>query len=114
MPKLFGTSGIRGIANREVTSELALKIGLALATYIEKGNFLVAMDTRVSSEMIENALIAGVLAAGAKVKKLGIAPTPALAFLTKKYGLSAGVMITASHNPPEYSGIKIFLSLIHI
>ena len=110
MPKLFGTSGIRGIANREVTSELALKVGLALATYIENGNFLVARDTRVSGEMIENALTAGILAGGANANKLGIAPTPALAFLTKKHGLNAGVMITASHNPPEYNGIKIFNS----
>ena len=110
MPKLFGTSGIRGIANREVTSELALKVGLALATYIENGSFLVARDTRVSGEMIENALTAGILAGGANANKLGIAPTPALAFLTKKHGLNAGVMITASHNPPEYNGIKIFNS----
>ena len=110
MPKLFGTSGIRGIANREVTSELALKVGLALATYIENGSFLVARDTRVSGEMIENALTAGILAGGANANKIGIAPTPALAFLTKKHSLNAGVMITASHNPPEYNGIKIFNS----
>ena len=110
MPKLFGTSGIRGIANREVTSELALRVGLALATYVENGSFLVARDTRVSGEMIENALTAGILAGGANANKLGIAPTPALAFLTKKHSLNAGVMITASHNPPEYNGIKIFNS----
>lgn len=110
MPKLFGTSGIRGIANREVTSELALKVGLALATYVENGSFLVARDTRVSGEMIENALTAGILAGGANANKIGIAPTPALAFLTKKHSLNAGVMITASHNPPEYNGIKIFNS----
>jgi len=110
MPKLFGTSGIRGIANREVTSELALRVGLALATYIENGSFLVARDTRVSGEMIENALTAGILAGGANANKIGIAPTPALAFLTKKHSLNAGVMITASHNPPEYNGIKIFNS----
>ena len=110
MPKLFGTSGIRGIANREVTSELALRVGLALATYVENGSFLVARDTRVSGEMIENALTAGILAGGANANKIGIAPTPALAFLTKKHSLNAGVMITASHNPPEYNGIKIFNS----
>jgi len=107
MPRLFGTSGIRGIVNREVTTELALKVGMALATKIRRGKILIGRDTRVSGETLEKALTSGILSAGATVKKLGIAPTPALAFLTKEHGLDFGVMITASHNPPEYNGIKI-------
>ena len=107
MPKLFGTSGIRGITNRELTAELALKVGLALATKHEEGKFLIARDTRVSGEFLENALISGILSAGANVTKLGIVPTPVLAYLTMKYDFDCGVMITASHNPPQYNGIKI-------
>jgi len=108
MPKLFGTSGIRGITNRELTAELALKVGLALATKHEEGEFLIGRDTRVSGEFLEKALISGILSAGANVIKLGIVPTPVLAYLTMKYDFDCGVMITASHNPPQYNGIKIF------
>ena len=108
MPKLFGTSGIRGITNRELTAELALKVGLALATKHEEGEFLIGRDTRVSGEFLENALISGILSAGANVTKLGIVPTPVLAYLTMKHDFDCGVMITASHNPPQYNGIKIF------
>ncbi len=108
MPKLFGTSGIRGITNRELTAELALKVGLALATKHEEGEFLIGRDTRVSGEFLEKALISGILSAGANVTKLGIVPTPVLAYLTMKHDFDCGVMITASHNPPQYNGIKIF------
>jgi len=108
MPKLFGTSGIRGIANKDLTAELALKVALALATKAGKGKFLVGRDTRVSGECLENAIISGILSAGARVRKLGIVPTPVLAFLTKKHDLDFGIMITASHNPPQFNGIKIF------
>ena len=108
MPKLFGTSGIRGIANEDLTAELAIKVALALATKAGRGTFLVGRDTRISGECLENAIVSGILSAGANVRKLGIVPTPALAFLTKKYGLDFGIMITASHNPPQFNGIKIF------
>ena len=108
MPKLFGTSGIRGIANRELTAELALKVGLALATKAEGEKILIGRDTRVSGECLENALISGILSAGINVGKLGIVPTPVLAYLTKRCKFDFGVMITASHNPPKYNGIKIF------
>jgi phosphoglucosamine mutase len=106
--KLFGSSGIRGLANVEVTSALAVKIGLAVAKFSKAGRVLVARDTRVSGLMLEDALVSGLLAAGANVTCLGVIPTPVLAFLTRKLNADASVMITASHNPPEYNGIKIF------
>jgi len=110
LKKLFGTSGIRGLANQEVTAELAAKVGLALASYLNEGTVLIGRDTRTSGSMIEYALTAGLLAGGVSVKKLGIVPTPVLAYLTKRTKADAGVMITASHNPPRYNGIKIFNS----
>lgn len=106
--KLFGTSGIRKIANVELTPTLAVKIGLAVATLAERQKVAVAHDTRTTSDMLEHAVTAGLLAGGATVQKLGLIPTPALAYLTWKLGADTGVMITASHNPPEYNGIKLF------
>ena len=107
-PKLFGTSGVRAVVNRELTPSLAVQIGLALATKNKGGKTVVAYDARTSSPMLENAVTAGLLAAGASVHKLGMQPTPVLAYLTKSLKAKAGVMITASHNPPQYNGIKIF------
>mgnify|MGYP005851074391 CR=1 FL=1 len=110
MSKLFGSSGVRGLVNVDLTPILATKIGLAITTFSKAKKILVARDTRVSGLMFENALVSGLLAGGANVNCLGIVPTPVLAYLTKELNADAGVMITASHNPPQYNGIKIFNS----
>jgi phosphoglucosamine mutase len=106
--KLFGSSGLRGLVNVDLTPILAAKLGLAVVTFSKAKRVLVARDTRVSGLMLENALISGLSAAGASVDCLGVVPTPVLAYLTKKLNADAGVMITASHNPPQYNGIKFF------
>lgn len=115
MGRLFGTDGIRGVANTELSCELAMKIGRATATVLtdnvhRKPKVLIGQDTRASSSMLENAIAAGLCSVGADVMTLGVVPTPAVAFLVKKYGYDAAVMISASHNPCEYNGIKIFRS----
>jgi phosphoglucosamine mutase len=115
MGRLFGTDGIRGIANTELSCELAMKIGRSAAIVLPqelsgRPKVLIGMDTRISSEMLEAALAAGLCSVGVDVLLLGVVPTPAVAFLVKKYGYDAGVMISASHNPCEYNGIKIFRS----
>lgn len=106
--KLFGSSGVRGLANVDLTAVLAEEIGLAVATFAMAKEVLVARDTRVSGAMLQDALVSGLESGGANVKCLGVIPTPVLAFLTKKMRADAGIVITASHNPPEYNGIKIF------
>jgi phosphoglucosamine mutase len=106
--KLFGSSGVRGLVNVDLTPVLTTKIGLAVATFSKAKKVFVGRDTRVSGLMLENALVSGLLAEGTKVNCLGVVPTPVLAYLTKKLKADAGVMITASHNPPQYNGIKIF------
>lgn len=113
MGRLFGTDGVRGIANTELTCELAMEIGRAAATVLSDGNdfrprFVIGSDTRASSDMLGSALAAGLCSTGADVIQLGVVPTPAVAFLVTKYGADAGVMISASHNPAEFNGIKIF------
>ncbi|WP_238884346.1 phosphoglucosamine mutase [Clostridium sp. YIM B02551] len=112
MGRMFGTDGVRGIANTELTSELAYNLGRAGAYVLTEGThkpkILVAKDTRISGDMLESALIAGILSVGAEAISLGVIPTPAVAYLTRKYGADAGVMISASHNPVEYNGIKFF------
>ena len=109
-PKLFGSSGVRGLVNVDLTPILAVKVGLAVATFSKAKKVIVARDTRTSGLMLENALVSGLLAGGARVYCQGVTPTPVLAFLTKKLNADVGVMITASHNPPQYNGIKIFHS----
>ncbi len=113
MARLFGTDGIRGVANKDLTSELAMKIGRAVAMVLSnKSNkhpkVVIGKDTRISSDMLEAALTAGLCSIGANVITLGVVPTPAVAHLVGKYKADAGIMISASHNTFEYNGIKIF------
>lgn len=112
MGRLFGTDGVRGIANLELTPELAFNLGKAGTYVLKKENkrpiILIGKDTRVSGDMLENALAAGILAVGGNVIKVGVLPTPAIAFLTKYYEADAGIVISASHNSFEYNGIKFF------
>ncbi len=113
MGRLFGTDGARGIANTELTCELAMEIGRAAAMVLtehshKKPRVLIGMDTRASSQMLESAITAGLCSVGADVMLLGEIPTPAVAYLVRKYEYDAAVMISASHNPCEYNGIKIF------
>lgn len=105
---LFGTSGIRALVNKELTPLLATQIGNAIAAFIGERKALIGHDTRTSSPMILHALTAGLLANNVKVFLQGLTPTPLLAFLTKQLKLDIGIMITASHNPPQYNGIKLF------
>jgi len=106
--KLFGSSGIRGIANKEITPELAQKVGQAIASQFEGGIILVGRDSRLSGSMLEAALNSGITSTGFAIGSLDIIPTPVLAWLTREMEAEAGVAITASHNPPEYNGFKIF------
>jgi phosphoglucosamine mutase len=114
MGRIFGTDGVRGIANKELTAETAYDLGKAGAYILTEGThkpkILVGMDTRISGDMLESALVAGILSVGAEAVCVGVIPTPAVAFLTRKYGADAGVVISASHNPVEYNGIKFFNS----
>lgn len=113
MGRMFGTDGVRGIANKELTPELAFEIGQAGA-YVLTGNtgrkptILVGKDTRISGDILECALTAGLCSVGARVISAGVIPTPAIAYLVRKCGFDAGVMISASHNPFEHNGIKFF------
>ncbi|MHC6178432.1 phosphoglucosamine mutase [Clostridium sp. JNZ X4-2] len=112
MQRIFGTDGVRGIANKELTPELAYKLGKAgayvLTETAHKPKILVGMDTRISGDMLESALVSGILSIGAEAICIGVIPTPAVAYLTRKYKADAGVVISASHNPVEYNGIKFF------
>ena len=114
MGRLFGTDGVRGVANSELTPELAFKIGRAgayvLTSAAHKPKILVGRDTRISGEMLESALIAGICSVGAQAVCVGVIPTPAIAYLVRTQGFDAGVMISASHNPFEHNGIKYFNS----
>lgn len=115
MGRLFGTDGARGVANSELTCELSMKIGRAAAMVLtddthKRPKVLIGTDTRISSDMLRSALSAGLCSVGADVMHIGVAPTPAVAYLTREYGYDAGIMISASHNPCEYNGIKIFKS----
>ena len=111
MGRLFGTDGVRGEANVTLKPELAYKLGRAAAVYFGKksaGRILIGRDTRISGEMFESALVAGICSAGGHAILAGVIPTPGIAYLTKKHGLDAGIVISASHNPFRDNGIKFF------
>lgn len=113
MGRLFGTDGVRGVANSELTAELAYKLGRAGAFVLTAETkhvpkILVGMDTRISGHMLEAALVSGICSVGAEAICLGIVPTPAVAYLTRYYNADAGIVISASHNPFEFNGIKFF------
>ncbi|MBR3095592.1 MAG: phosphoglucosamine mutase, partial [Clostridia bacterium] len=113
MGRLFGTDGARGVANTDISCELAMNIGKAVAMVLtdmdhRKPRVLIGMDTRLSKDMLEAAIACGLCSVGADVMTLGVVPTPAVAYLVRRYGYDAAVMISASHNPCEYNGIKIF------
>lgn len=115
MGQLFGTDGIRGIANDDLNAELAFKVGQGAAAVLSKGKntrplIIIGKDTRISSDMLEAALIAGICSSGADVLPLGVIPTPAVAYIATVSKADAGIVISASHNPYEYNGIKIFNS----
>ena len=109
--KLFGTSGIRGKINSEVTCELALNVGKSLAYYLgNEGTVVLGYDTRTTNIMLDQAICAGLLESGVDVIKIGMVPTPLVGYATDKLGADAGIMLTASHNPSQYNGIKIWNS----
>lgn len=113
MARLFGTDGVRGVANEELTPMLAMQLGQAGAYVLSKENahkptIMVGCDTRISGDMLSSALIAGACSVGANCVYVGVIPTPAIAYLTRKYKVDAGVVISASHNPVEFNGIKFF------
>ena len=105
--RLFGTNGIRGVANVDLTPEFAMKIGGAVGTFFEKSQILVGYDGRTSSPMLAQAVIAGLTSTGCTVYNVGMVPTPAIQYAVKHHKMDGAVMVTASHNPPEYNGIKV-------
>ncbi len=109
--KLFGTDGIRGIANKELTPAIAFRLGQAVVRYLtdkSRARFLVGRDTRISGTMLESALVAGITSAGADAYLCGVIPTPAVAHLIRELDMDGGIVISASHNPPEFNGLKVF------
>jgi phosphomannomutase/phosphoglucomutase len=108
--KLFGTNGIRGLVNVELTPEMAIKVGCAIGTFFGRKNLLLGYDARTSGPMLAKAVISGLTATGCHVFFAGMAPTPALQYAVKNHKMDGGVIITASHNPPEYNGIKVIWS----
>jgi phosphomannomutase/phosphoglucomutase len=105
--RLFGTNGIRGVANIDLTPEFAIKIGGAIGTFFEKGHILVGYDSRTSSPMLAQAVIAGLTSTGCATYNVGMGPTPAIQYAVKHHKMDGAVMVTASHNPPEYNGVKV-------
>jgi phosphoglucosamine mutase len=107
--KLFGTSGIRGLIGSEVTCELALNVGKSLAYYLgNEGTVVIGYDTRTTNVMLDQAICAGLLESGVDVVKIGMVPTPLVGYATEKLDADAGIMLTASHNPSQYNGIKLW------
>lgn len=113
MSRMFGTDGVRGVAGTELTIELATKLGMAGAYVLTREQehqptIIVGCDTRISGGMLASALMAGICSVGANAIYVGVVPTPAIAYLTRKHKVDAGVVISASHNPMEFNGIKFF------
>jgi phosphomannomutase / phosphoglucomutase len=105
--RLFGTNGVRGVVNKEMTGELALKLAQAAGTYFKGADVTVGCDGRVSSPLLLDVVSSGLASVGCQVWDLGMITTPGLQFLTKDWGLKGGIMVTASHNPPQYNGLKV-------
>jgi len=105
--RLFGTNGIRGIVNKELTPQIAVQTGAAIGTFFKRGNLVVGYDARTSGPLLANAVIAGLMSTGCNVLIAGLVPTPALQLWIRNHRVNGGVMITASHNPAEYNGIKV-------
>lgn len=110
MARLFGTDGVRGVANTELTNQLAYRLGQAAVVFLGK-TIIIGKDTRLSGDMLESAMVAGITSAGGTALIAGVIPTPAVALLVRKLSAAGGAVISASHNPPEYNGIKLFDSL---
>ena len=106
--KLFGTTGVRKVYGEEFDIQMALDLGKAVGTFLKSGTVLLARDARTTGLMVTDALASGIMSTGVNVVRAGIIPTPTLAFLVKRHGFDAGLMVTASHNPPEYTGIKFW------
>src|SRR5690554_6431678 len=111
MGRLFGTDGVRGIANEELTCDLAFKLAGAGAEVLGRGTgrprFVVGTDTRLSSDMLESAMVAGLCSAGSDAVLVGVVPTPAVAYLIRRLDADGGIVISASHSPAQYNGIKL-------
>src|SRR6476661_4244836 len=105
-PRLFGTNGVRGIFGKHLTSELLIELCYSLATYFGNGPILIGYDGRKSSQILSRLVCSVLNSAGLDVGNAGLVPTPCLQYATKQLGYNGGIMITASHNPPEYNGIK--------
>jgi phosphomannomutase / phosphoglucomutase len=108
--KLFGTNGVRGLANVELTPDMAIKVSLAIGTFFGRKKLLLGYDARTSGPMLAKAVISGLTSTGCQVYFAGMGPTPSIQFAVKNHKLDGGVLITASHNPPEYNGIKVIWS----
>jgi phosphomannomutase/phosphoglucomutase len=106
-PPLFGTNGIRGVVNRDLTPEFAVRVGLSVGTFFQGGQILLGYDGRLSSPFLRDIIAGALLSAGCEVYDAGMVPTPALQYGVKHFKMDGGLMITASHNPPEYNGIKV-------
>jgi phosphomannomutase len=107
--RIFGTSGIRGVVNQDLSPDFCHRVALAIGTTLPQSSTVcIATDTRISRDVIKEAVTEGLLSCGINVIDLGILPTSALALLTRESGFAAGIMVTASHNPPEFNGIKLF------
>lgn len=105
--RLFGTNGIRGIINTDLTSECVMKLGVAIGTFFKGGQILVGRDGRTSSPMLVHSITGGLISTGCTIYDVGLVPTPAIQYAVKRYQMDGGIMVTASHNPPQYNGIKV-------